>query len=333
MASAALAWENAGKPEVVSDRAGVVFGTGIGGIETLLQQHTVLLNKGAGRVSPFMVPALMANAASGHIAMRFGFTGPNLSTVSACSSSNHAIGEAMRYIREGYLDLCIAGGSEAATLPLTVAAFAQMTALTRNPDPETASRPFDKARDGFVLSEGACSLVLESEERARERGARIYCEVAGYGASDDAFHITAPDPKGSGAALAMQWALRDANEEPNAVSYVNAHGTSTQLNDAAETAAIKAVLGDEAAHGVAVSSTKSMTGHMLGAAGAVEGAACVLAIVNGVVPPTIHYETPDPECDLDYVPNEAREIDVRLALSNSFGFGGHNAVIAFRKTD
>jgi len=333
MASAALAWENAGKPEVVSDRAGVVFGTGIGGIGTLLQQHTVLLNKGAGRVSPFMVPALMANAASGHIAMRFGFTGPNLSTVSACSSSNHAIGEAMRYIREGYLDLCIAGGSEAATLPLTVAAFAQMTALTRNPDPETASRPFDKARDGFVLSEGACSLVLESEERARERGARIYCEVAGYGASDDAFHITAPDPKGSGAALAMKWALRDANEEPSAVSYVNAHGTSTQLNDAAETAAIKAVLGDEAARGVAVSSTKSMTGHMLGAAGAVEGAACVLAIVNGVVPPTIHYETPDPECDLDYVSNEAREMDVRLALSNSFGFGGHNAVVAFRKTD
>ena len=333
MASAALAWENAGKPEVVSDRSGVVFGTGIGGIGTLLQQHTVLLNKGAGRVSPFMVPALMANAASGHIAMRLGFTGPNLSTVSACSSSNHAIGEAMRYIREGYLDLCIAGGSEAATLPLTVAAFAQMTALTRNPDPETASRPFDKARDGFVLSEGACSLVLESEERARERGARIYCEVAGYGASDDAFHITAPDPKGSGAALAMQWALRDANEEPNAVSYVNAHGTSTQLNDAAETSAIKAVLGDEAAHGVAVSSTKSMTGHMLGAAGAVEGAVCVLAIVNGVVPPTIHYESPDPECDLDYVPNEAREMDVRLALSNSFGFGGHNAVIAFRKTD
>ena len=333
MASAALAWENAGRPEVVSDRAGVVFGTGIGGIGTLLQQHTVLLNKGAGRVSPFMVPALMANAASGHIAMRFGFTGPNLSTVSACSSSNHSIGEAMRYIREGYLDLCIAGGSEAATLPLTVAAFAQMTALTRNPDPETASRPFDKARDGFVLSEGACSLVLESDERARERGARVYCEVAGYGASDDAFHITAPDPKGSGAALAMKWALRDASEEPNAVSYVNAHGTSTQLNDAAETAAIKAVLGDEAAHGVAVSSTKSMTGHMLGAAGAVEGAVCVLAIVNGVVPPTIHYETPDPECDLDYVPNEAREMDVRLALSNSFGFGGHNAVIAFRKTD
>ncbi|MGZ8610714.1 MAG: beta-ketoacyl-ACP synthase II [Actinomycetota bacterium] len=331
MASAALAWDDAGTPEVHAERAGVVFATGIGGISTLLTQHSVLLEKGPGRVSPFMVPALMANAASGHIAMRLGFTGPNLCTVSACSSSNHAIGEAMRYIRDGYVDLCIAGGSEAATLPLTVAAFAQMTALTKNPDPETASRPFDKDRNGFVLSEGACTLVLESEEHARARGAHVYCEVAGYGASDDAFHITAPDPKGSGAALAMTWALRDAGEEPASVSYVNAHGTSTQLNDAAETAAIKAVLGDEVAHRVPVSSTKSMTGHMLGAAGAVEGAACALAIERGVVPPTIHYETPDPECDLDCVPNEARDVDVRLALSNSFGFGGHNAAVAFRR--
>jgi 3-oxoacyl-[acyl-carrier-protein] synthase II len=330
IAASALAWEDAGRPEVPAERGGVVYGTGIGGIEWLLAQHEVLLDRGPGRVSPFMVPALMANAASGHIAMRFGFTGPNLCTVSACSSSNHAIGEAMRYIRDGYLDLCIAGGSEAATLPLTVAAFAQMTALTKNPDPETASRPFDKGRDGFVLSEGACSLILESEEHARARGARIYCEVAGYGASDDAFHITAPDPKGSGAALAMAWALRDAGEEPSAISYVNAHGTSTQLNDAAETAAIRAVLGDEVAHRVPVSSTKSMTGHMLGAAGAVEGAACALAISTGVVPPTIHYETPDPDCDLDPVPNESRELDVRFALSNSFGFGGHNAVVAFR---
>lgn len=332
IASAAVAWDDAGSPEVLAERAGVVFGTGIGGIQTLLTQHSVLLEKGPGRVSPFMVPALMANAAAGHIAMRLGFTGPNLCTVSACSSSNHAIGEAMRYIRDGYLDLCVAGGSEAATLRLTVAAFAQMTALTKNADPETASRPFDKDRNGFVLSEGACSLVLESEERALARGARIYCEVAGYGASDDAFHITAPDPKGSGAALAMTWALRDAGEPADAVSYVNAHGTSTQLNDAAETAAIKAALGDDVAHRVPVSSTKSMTGHMLGAAGAVEGAACVLAITNGLVPPTIHYETPDPECDLDYVANEPREADVRLALSNSFGFGGHNAVVAFRRT-
>ena len=331
MASAALAWTDAGEPELPAERGGVVFATGIGGIETLLKQHTVLQEKGAGRVSPFMVPALMANAASGHIAMRYGFTGPNLCTVSACSSSNHAIGEALRYIRDGYMDLCIAGGSEAATLPLTVAAFAQMTALTKNPDPATASRPFDAGRDGFVLSEGACTLILESERHAKARGARVYCEVAGYGASDDAFHITAPDPKGSGASLAMTWALRDAGEEPEAVTYVNAHGTSTPLNDAAETAAIKAALGDEVAHRVAVSSTKSMTGHMLGAAGAVEGAACALAIANGTVPPTIHYETPDPDCDLDYVPNEARELDVTFAMSNSFGFGGHNAVVAFRK--
>jgi 3-oxoacyl-[acyl-carrier-protein] synthase II len=330
LASAALAWDDAGRPEVPAERAGVVYATGIGGIQTMLAQHVVLLEKGPGRVSPFMVPALMGNAASGHIAMRLGFTGPNLCTVSACSSSNHAIGEAMRYIRDGYIDLAIAGGSEAATLPLTVAAFAQMTALTKNPDPDTASRPFDKHRNGFVLSEGGCALVLESEQHALARGARIYCEVAGYGASDDAFHITAPDPKGSGAALAMAWALRDAGEEPSGVSYVNAHGTSTPLNDAAETAAIKATLGDEVAHRVAVSSTKSMTGHMLGAAGAVEGAVCALAIANGVVPPTIHYETPDPDCDLDCVPNEARQMDVRLALSNSFGFGGHNAVVAFR---
>lgn len=331
IAAARLAWDDASTPEVPSERAGVVFGTGIGGIETLLTQHRVLLEKGPGRVSPFMVPALMANAASGHVAMRLGFTGANLCTVSACSSSNHAIGEAMRYIRDGYLDLCVAGGSESATLPLTVAAFAQMTALTKNSDPETASRPFDAGRDGFVLSEGACALVLESEKHARTRGARIYCEVAGYGASDDAFHITAPDPKGSGAALAMTWALRDAGEEPTAVSYVNAHGTSTQLNDAAETAAIKAALGEDVAHRVPVSSTKSMTGHMLGAAGAVEGAACALAIDRGMVPPTIHYETPDPDCDLDCIPNEARELEVTLALSNSFGFGGHNAVVAFRR--
>jgi 3-oxoacyl-[acyl-carrier-protein] synthase II len=278
-----------------------------------------------------MVPALMANAAAGHIAMIYGLTGPNLATISACASSNHAIGEGMRLIRDGYIDLCLAGGSESATLPLTAAAFAQMTALTKNPDPETASRPFDAERNGFVLSEGACSLVLESEERALERGARIYAEVAGYGASADAFHITAPDPKGSGAALAMRWALRDAGEEPAAVAYVNAHGTSTALNDAAETVAIKSALGEDVAHQVAISSTKSMTGHMLGAAGAVEGAACALAITRGKVPPTIHYKTPDPDCDLNVIPNVAQELDVSLALSNSFGFGGQNACIAFRR--
>jgi 3-oxoacyl-[acyl-carrier-protein] synthase II len=329
IASAKLAWADAGEPDVRSDRGAVIYATGIGGVQTLLNQHDVLREKGAGRVSPFMVPMLMANAAGGHIAMHFGLTGPNYCTVSACSSSNHAIGESMRLIRDGYSDLVIAGGSEAATIPLTVAAFAQMTALTKNPDPETASRPFDAERNGFVLSEGGCALIMESEEHATARGARIYCEVAGYGASDDAYHITAPDPKGSGAALAMTWALADAGEEPGAVTYVNAHGTSTPLNDAAETAAIKSVLGDHA-HTIAVSSTKSMTGHMLGAAGAVEGAACALAIANGLIPPTIHYTTPDPDCDLDITPNQARELDVRLALSNSFGFGGANATVAFR---
>jgi 3-oxoacyl-[acyl-carrier-protein] synthase II len=330
IASAKLAWADAGDPEVRSERGAVIYATGIGGVQTLLNQHDVLREKGAGRVSPFMVPMLMANAAGGHIAMHFGLTGPNYCTVSACSSSNHAIGESMRLIRDGYVDLAIAGGSEAATIPLTVAAFAQMTALTKNPDPETASRPFDADRNGFVLSEGGCALILESEEHARARGARIYCEVAGYGASDDAHHITAPDPKGSGAALAMTWALADAGEDPSAVSYVNAHGTSTPLNDSAETAAIKTVLGEHA-HAVAISSTKSMTGHMLGAAGGVEAAACALAIANGVIPPTIHYRTPDPDCDLDVTPNEARGLDVSLALSNSFGFGGANATLAFRK--
>jgi 3-oxoacyl-[acyl-carrier-protein] synthase II len=330
VAAADLAWEDAGKPEVESDRGSVVFATGIGGIEWLLNQHSVLLEKGPGRVSPFMVPALMANAAAGHIAMRIGLTGPNFCTVSACASGAHAVGEGFRLIRDGYADVAIVGGSEAATLPLTVAAFAQMTALTKNPDPETASRPFDAERDGFVLSEGACALVLETEEAARARGATIYASVAGYGASDDAFHITAPDPKGNGASIAIRRALRDAGVEPSAVDYVNAHGTSTPLNDASETNALKAALGDEVAHEVAISSTKSMTGHMLGAAGAVEAAICALAISRSVIPPTIHYRTPDPECDLDYVPNEARETRVRFAISNSFGFGGQNAVVALR---
>jgi 3-oxoacyl-[acyl-carrier-protein] synthase II len=273
----------------------------------------------------------MANAAAGHIAMIFGFTGPNFCTVSACASGAHAVGEGFRIVRDGLADLALVGGSEAATLPLTVAAFAQMTALTKNADPETASRPFDTARDGFVLSEGACALVIERADRAEARGARVYAEIAGYGASDDAFHITAPDPKGTGAAIAIRRALEDAGEEPSVVDYVNAHGTSTQLNDAGETAALKAALGDEVAHRVAVSSTKSMTGHMLGAAGAVEAAASVLALQRGVIPPTIHYETPDPDCDLDYVPNEARTAEVNFAISDSFGFGGQNAVVAFRR--
>jgi 3-oxoacyl-[acyl-carrier-protein] synthase II len=331
MAAARLAWEDAGNPEVPSERGGIIFGTGIGGIEGLLNQHRIMMEKGPGRVSPFMVPALMANAAAGHIAMSFGLTGPNYCTVSACASGAHAVGEGFRLVRDGYVDVALVGGSEASTLPLTVAAFAQMTALTKNPDPETASRPFDADRDGFVLSEGACAMILETEARAKARGARIYAEVAGYGASDDAFHITAPDPKGTGAAIAIRRALEDAGEEPSAVDYINAHGTSTPLNDSGETAAIKAALGEEVAHRVAVSSTKSMTGHMLGAAGAVEAAASVLAIHTSTIPPTIHYETPDPDCDLDYVPNTKREARVDLAISDSFGFGGQNAVVAFRR--
>jgi 3-oxoacyl-[acyl-carrier-protein] synthase II len=331
IAAATLAWEDAASPEVPAERGAIVFGTGIGGIESLLVQHAVMLERGPGRVSPFMVPALMANAAAGHIAMRFGLTGPNFCTVSACASGAHAVGEGYRLVRDGYADVALVGGSEAATLPLTVAAFAQMTALTKNPDPNTASRPFDAGRDGFVLAEGACALILETRSGAIARGARIYAEVAGYGASDDAFHITAPDPKGTGAAIAIRRALEDAGLEPQAVDYVNAHGTSTPLNDSGETAAIKAGLGDEVARRVAISSTKSMTGHMLGAAGAVEAAASILAINTDTIPPTIHYETPDPDCDLDYVPNVKRETEVNVAISDSFGFGGQNAVVAFRK--
>jgi 3-oxoacyl-[acyl-carrier-protein] synthase II len=331
MAAARLAWEDAGTPQVPAERAGVVFATGIGGIETLLTQHSVLLDKGPGRVSPFMVPALMANAPAGHIAMWLGITGPNFATISACASGSHAVGEGYRMISGGLTDVALVGGSESATLPLTVAAFAQMQALTRNPDPETASRPFDADRDGFVLSEGACALVLEEEGRARARGATIYAELAGYGASADAFHITAPDPKGTGAALAIRLALQDAGEDADAVDYVNAHGTSTPLNDASETLAIKSALGEAAAGAVAVSSTKSMTGHMLGAAGAVEAAVCALAVRHGLLPPTIHYRTPDPDCDLDVVPNEPRAADVRLAISDSFGFGGQNAVVVLRR--
>jgi 3-oxoacyl-[acyl-carrier-protein] synthase II len=262
--------------------------------------------------------------------MAFGFTGPNACITTACAAGSHAVGEAFRLIRYGFADVAIAGGTEASILPLTVAGFAQMQALTRNPDPSTACRPFDRDRDGFVLSEGAGALVLEEADRAVARGARIYGEVCGYGASADAHHITAPEPEGLGAIQAIQAALEEAGEAADAVDYINAHGTSTPLNDAAETRAIKKSLGDHA-YRTAVSSTKSMTGHMLGAAGAVEAGVAALAIANGVAPPTVNYRTPDDECDLDYVPNEARKLDIRLALSNAFGFGGHNAVVAIRR--
>jgi 3-oxoacyl-[acyl-carrier-protein] synthase II len=264
------------------------------------------------------------------VAMEMGFTGPNVCIVTACAAGAHGVGEGYRYIVDGLADVCLAGGTEAVITPLSMAGFAQMGALSRHPDGARASRPFDAERDGFVLSEGACVLVLEEAERAAARGARVYAELAGYGASADAYHITAPEPQGTGAVLAIEAALADAGEAPEAVDYINAHGTSTPLNDASETRAVKKVFGDHA-HKVPISSTKSMTGHMLGAAGAVEAAVAALAVAEGVVPPTTNYETPDPDCDLDYVPNEARKVDVRFALSNSFGFGGQNAVLALRR--
>jgi 3-oxoacyl-[acyl-carrier-protein] synthase II len=330
VAAAKLAWEDADSPQTEPSRTAVVVSTGIGGLSTMIAQHKVLLERGPDRVSPFLVPMMMPNAPAGHVAMEMGFTGPNTCITTACAASGHAVGEGYRYIRDGIADVALAGGTEAVITPLSMAGFAQMQALTRNPDAEHASRPFDADRDGFVLAEGASVLVLEELERARARGATIYAEVAGYGASADAHHITAPEPGGSGAVLAMQAALSDADEPAEAVDYINAHGTSTPLNDAAETRAIKKTLGEHA-HRVMVSSTKSVTGHLLGAAGGIEAAVCALAIHTGTVPPTMNYETPDPECDLDYVPNEARKAEVRLALSNSFGFGGQNAVVALRK--
>ena len=329
VAAAKLAWEDAGRPAVDPERAAVVVSTGVGGLRYMEDQIRVLATRGPGRVSAFTVPAMMPNAAAGTIAMELGFTGPNACITTACAAGGHGIGEAYRYIKHGMSDVALAGGTEAAVTPLSVAAFAQMQALTRNPDPTKASRPFDAGRDGFVISEAACVVLLEEKERALERGATIYAEVAGYGTSADAFHITQPEPQGAGAVIAMQMGLADAGEPAEAVGYINAHGTSTPLNDAAETRAIKKALGDHA-YRVAVSSTKSMTGHMVGAAGAAEAAVGALVVKEGVIPPTINYEDADPECDLDYVPNESREADVRLALSNSFGFGGQNAVLAIR---
>jgi 3-oxoacyl-[acyl-carrier-protein] synthase II len=330
VAAARLAWEDAGSPQIDPQRAAVVVSTGVGGLQTMEEQVRILAERGPGRVSAFTVPAMMPNAASGQIAMELGFSGPNACITTACAAGAHGVGEAYRYIKHGMADLAVTGGTEAAITPLALAAFAQMQALSRNPDPAQASRPFDANRDGFVMAEAAGILILEEEGRARARGATIYAEVAGYGTSADAFHITQPEPQGAGAVIALQMALTDAGEEAEAVDYINAHGTSTQLNDAAETRAIKKALGDHA-HRVAISSTKSMTGHMVGAAGAAEAAVAALAIHEGVIPPTTNYETPDPDCDLDYVPNEARKQDVRLSLSNAFGFGGQNAVLAFRR--
>jgi 3-oxoacyl-[acyl-carrier-protein] synthase II len=316
---------------VDKDRVGIIVGSGIGGLSTIEEEHIVLRERGARRVSPFLIPKLISNMAPGEIAIRWGFTGPNYAVSSACATSNHAIGDALRLLRYGDADVIVAGGSEAAITPLGFAGFcAARTLSTRNDAPERASRPFDKDRDGFVMGEGAGIVILETLEHAQARGARIYAELAGYGASDDAYHITAPNPEGTSAVKAMRSALKDADVVPEDVQYVNAHGTSTNLNDKTETKALKLVFGDHARK-LAISSTKSMTGHLLGAAGVVELIATVLCIENKTVHPTINYETPDPECDLDYVPNKARPLDIRCALSNSLGFGGHNAVLLVKR--
>ncbi len=333
MAAAKLAMADSGLEREKEDpaRLGVILASGIGGLQSLQTQHRILMEKGPNRCSPFMIPQMICNMASGLIAIEFQLKGPNYAVVSACASASHAIGDAMRLIQYGDADVILSGGSDASVCMLGFAGFCALRALsTRNDAPEKASRPFDKERDGFVIAEGAGVLVLEEMEHARRRGAPIYCELAGYGATCDAFHETAPSEDGDGAARAMQLALADAQANGNELDYINAHGTSTLLNDRCETLAIKRALGDEKAHKVMVSSTKSMTGHLLGAAGAVEAAVCALAIKHGVVPPTINQTTTDSECDLDYVPNTAREAKVRLALSNSLGFGGHNATLAFR---
>jgi 3-oxoacyl-[acyl-carrier-protein] synthase II len=313
------------------ERIGVSIATGVGGLETLVEQVLLMEKRGPSRLSPFLVPMLMANAGSAQVSMQFGLKGPNLTHVSACASSAHAIGECAAIIERGQADIMVAGGAEAAVLPLAIGAFSTMHAMSRrNDDPEHASRPFDKDRDGFTLSEGGAAVILEEREHALARGARVYGELVGYGATADAYHITSPSPEGEGNARSMRMALDGARLEPEAIDYINAHGTSTQPNDREETAAIKQVFGAHA-YKLLVSSTKSMTGHLLGAAGALEAIACLLAMRDGCVPPTINYTTPDPALDLDYVPNTPRPREIKTALSNSMGFGGHNATLIFSK--
>jgi 3-oxoacyl-[acyl-carrier-protein] synthase II len=313
------------------DEIGVIIGSGIGGLETTSAQIKVLLERGPGRISPFMIPMLISNMASGLFSMYKNLRGPNFATCSACATANHAIGEAWRTIKMGEAKMMFAGGAEAAIVPIGIGGFCAMKAMsTRNDDPKTSSRPFDKDRDGFVMGEGAGVIVLEELEHAKKRGAKIYCEVAGYGNTADAYHLTAPSPNGEGASRCMKMALRSGGLNIEDISYINAHGTSTPQGDVCETQAIKTVFGERAKK-IAVSSTKGATGHMLGAAGAVEMTACALAIKHGIVPPTINLQNPDPECDLDYVPNTARELKVNAIINNSFGFGGHNASIAAKK--
>ena len=333
MAAATQAVEESGiKDTLPPERIGTYFGSGIGGMSTFAEEQKVLMEKGPRRVSPFFVPGMIINMAGGLIAIKYNFQGASIPIVTACATGNNAIGEAYRAIKHGYLDAVLTGGAEAAIIPIGVAGFSNMKALSTTEDPAAACVPFDARRNGFVMGEGSGALVLEEYEHAKARGAKIYGELCGYGVTCDAHHITAPHPEGLGGAAALTMALEEAGgcEDPSKL-YINAHGTSTPLNDSCETKAIKKALGDEAAHKCMVSSTKSMTGHMLVAAGAVESIASVLAVKEGIVPPTIGYQEPDPECDLDYVPNQAREAQIDLALSASLGFGGHNAYLAFRR--
>jgi 3-oxoacyl-[acyl-carrier-protein] synthase II len=335
LASTKQALDQAGldPKEMDPDAVGVIISTGIGGMEEIEKGKQALMERGVKRISPFMVPMMIPDMAAGVVAMQYGAGGPNYSIVSACASSSHGIGEAAEVIKRGDAVAMIAGGSEATITPLTMGAFCQIHAVSeRNDDPERACRPFDKDRDGFVMGEGSVMLVLEDWEHARKRGARILAEIAGYGASADMYHFVAPHPEGQGAVRAMRKALRRANLRPDQVGYVNAHGTSTVIGDVAETKGIKEVFGEHA-YKLAVSSTKSMHAHLLGAAGAMEAAATILALENKTLPPTINLENPDPECDLDYVPNQARKADVEYAISNSFGFGGHNATLVIRRPD
>ena len=318
--------------DIVPERTGVIVGSGIGGMETIEKQMTSLIERGPRRVSPFMIPSLIANIAGGIIAIDIGANGPNFSPVSACASGSHAIGEAFEMIRRGVADMIFAGGSEAAVTRIGFAGFSSMKAMSTkfNDDPSRASRPFDKNRDGFVMGEGAGVLVLETLESAQKRGARIYAEIIGYSATCDAYHVTTPDGESKALTNCMNLAIEQAQISHDSVNYVNAHGTSTPYNDKSETTALKNVFGDHAKNGLMVSSTKSMTGHLLGAAGAIEAAAVCKAIEGNVVPPTINYDEPDPDCDLDYIPNESRETNVQVAMSNNSGFGGHNASLVFR---
>jgi len=313
-------------------RVGVIIGSGIGGLQTLEDNHTKFITKGPGRVSPLMIPMMISNMSAGYIAMKHGFKGVNYCPVTACASSGHAIGEAMHSIREGHADVIIAGGAEATITPFAIAAFANMKALCTSNDPDRASIPFDAERSGFVMGEGAGILVLEEYEHAKARGAKIYAELAGYGATSDAYHITSPDPNGEGAKKAMEFAIKDAGLTTADIDYINAHGTSTPPNDKCETIAVKNLFGERAAQ-IPMSSTKSMTGHLLGAAGAIESIICALAIKDGVIPPTANYKVKDPECDLDYVTDGARKANLRAVLSNALGFGGHNATLCFKKAD